>query len=218
LRKTRGKGDSPTQSTSLAKGRRAFGPRRAAFGPRRAAFTLIELLIVVAIIAILAAIAVPNLLEAQTRSKVSRSASDLRSIGVALEAYCVDSSNYPPENYPSPFVETASPWDSGLPNHIRLKPLTTPVAYVASLPRDPFASLEDPLNHVSPPTYHYAAALDLLHPEEVVFFEGENLEGRYCQWILQGNGPDRDPVPWQYPRYDPTNGASSVGNVIRVGP
>ncbi|MCL5269747.1 MAG: prepilin-type N-terminal cleavage/methylation domain-containing protein, partial [bacterium] len=36
------------------------------------AFTLIELLIVVAIIAILAAIAVPNFLEAQVRAKVSR--------------------------------------------------------------------------------------------------------------------------------------------------
>ena len=51
------------------------------------AFTLIELLIVVAIIAILAAIAVPNFLEAQTRSKVSRTKADMRTCATALEAY-----------------------------------------------------------------------------------------------------------------------------------
>ena len=39
-------------------------------------FTLIALLIVVAIIAILAAIAVPNFLEAQTRAKITRTIAD----------------------------------------------------------------------------------------------------------------------------------------------
>ena len=56
------------------------------------AFTLIELLIVVAIIAILAAIAVPNFLEAQTRSKVSRVKADMRSVATGVEAYRVDNS------------------------------------------------------------------------------------------------------------------------------
>ena len=59
------------------------------------AFTLIELLIVVAIIAILAAIAVPNFLEAQTRAKVTRCKSDMRTIATALEAYFVDWNRYP---------------------------------------------------------------------------------------------------------------------------
>ena len=59
------------------------------------AFTLIELLIVVAIIAILAAIAVPNFLEAQTRAKVARVRSDQRTLATALETYNLDNNGYP---------------------------------------------------------------------------------------------------------------------------
>ncbi len=59
------------------------------------AFTLIELLIVVAIIAILAAIAVPNFLEAQVRSKIARVKSDHRTLVTAIESYRVDNPAYP---------------------------------------------------------------------------------------------------------------------------
>ena len=65
---------------------------------KRSAFTLIELLIVVAIIAILAAIAVPNFLEAQVRSKVSRVKTDMRSLATAIEAYRLDHNVYPPNS------------------------------------------------------------------------------------------------------------------------
>src|SRR4030095_5642527 len=63
-------------------------------------FTLIELLIVVAIIAVLAAIAVPNFLEAQVRSKVSRTKADHRTIATALKAYRLDYNHDPEQGCP----------------------------------------------------------------------------------------------------------------------
>jgi type II secretion system protein G len=94
----------------------------------RSAFTLIELLIVVAIIAILAAIAVPNFLEAQTRAKVGRVYADFRSLATALEAYRVDQSNYPPSHSPMENGEFIEPPER------RLRPLTTPMAYMTKVP------------------------------------------------------------------------------------
>ena len=61
----------------------------------RKGFTLIELLIVVAIIGIIVAIAIPNLLNAIQRAKQKRSMADLRAIGTAAETYAVDFNRYP---------------------------------------------------------------------------------------------------------------------------
>lgn len=60
------------------------------------AFTLIELLIVVAIIGILAAIAVPNFLLAQQRAMKAQCAGNLHTLGVALATYRFDHGRYPP--------------------------------------------------------------------------------------------------------------------------
>ncbi len=108
------------------------------------AFTLIELLIVVAIIAILAAIAVPNFLEAQTRSKVSRVKSDLRTSATAIEAYYVDNNAYP-RCHVFGIAGSLNGWNpvTGITNPFNdapiLERLSTPVAYITTaLTRDVF--------------------------------------------------------------------------------
>lgn len=86
------------------------------------AFTLIELLIVVAIIGILAAIAVPNFLNAQIRAKVSRMQADHRSLHTAMMMYRVDNNSFHQHSH--------------APN--QNAPLTTPTAYMATSPADAF--------------------------------------------------------------------------------
>ena len=65
------------------------------FNRSKKGFTLIELLIVVAIIGIIVAIAIPNLLNAIQRAKQKRTMGDMRTIGTAVEAYAVDTNRYP---------------------------------------------------------------------------------------------------------------------------
>jgi prepilin-type N-terminal cleavage/methylation domain-containing protein len=57
---------------------------------RRGGFTLVEIMIVVAIIALLAAIAVPNFLRARKRSQATRVLEDLRMIDSATDQYAIE--------------------------------------------------------------------------------------------------------------------------------
>ena len=57
---------------------------------RRGGFTLVEIMIVVAIIALLAAIAVPGFLRARKRSQASRILNDLRLIDAAVDQYAIE--------------------------------------------------------------------------------------------------------------------------------
>jgi prepilin-type N-terminal cleavage/methylation domain-containing protein len=62
---------------------------------QRKGFTLIELMIVIAIIIILAAIAIPNYLRMTDRARRARVAGDFASLATANEAYSVDWGYYP---------------------------------------------------------------------------------------------------------------------------
>lgn len=193
---------------------------------RTRAFTLIELLIVVAIIAILAAIAVPNFLEAQVRSKVSRVKNDHRTIATALESYSVDHNN----NYP--WVNQNPGW--GIPPGPRPGGLTSPIAYMTSVPPDPFGGkvqaddIYAPYNQTKEYWYGTKAYFDA-HSWIWNVATGPG-QSPLAKWGLQSKGPDLHwavnppppgvlevDSPWDW-AYDPTNGTISRGNIVRSGP
>ncbi len=200
------------------------------------AFTLIELLIVVAIIAILAAIAVPNFLEAQTRAKISRVNSDFRTIVTACEAYAVDFNKYPGYMVPGYMITNlVTPGSS----------ITSPVAFLSSVPLKDEFRVERPDQgnpfgyyqyfwynddaYTSQPTravFRWQSLPQIGYPARNAFSlvswgprrsqsQGEHLEYApdFRGFIPPGNsigatGPDL---------YNPTNGTISDGDIVRFG-
>jgi len=173
---------------------------------RKRGFTLIEFLIVVAIIAILAAIAVPNFLEAQVRAKVSRVNSDHRSLKTALMTYLVDYNRFPGN------------WQSGVddPNEWLhyggwgFGALTSPIAYITNIPEDPFR------RGVASDYFNWGKS------------SGLNLRGFTEELVVfRSYGPDqsaqmmttaRTPGVLTMCHYDPTNGTVSIGDILSWSP
>jgi prepilin-type N-terminal cleavage/methylation domain-containing protein len=62
---------------------------------RRAGFTLVEIMIVVGIITLLAALAIPGFLRARKRAQASRIKDDLRLIEAAVDQYAIETQRQP---------------------------------------------------------------------------------------------------------------------------
>lgn len=69
--------------------------RRKGCDRRRSAFTLLEVMIVVAIIVMLAAFAVPNLIGMQDKAKIDTTKAQVKSFEQAVKAYKVRVGDYP---------------------------------------------------------------------------------------------------------------------------
>ena len=194
-------------------------------------FTLIELLIVVLIIAILAAIAVPNFLEFQTRAKVSRVVSDMRSMAIGVEAYIVDNNQFPASACDAPFGNGFAPANYRFTIYAQL---TTPISYLTSVFQDPFAINEQ---ETLAENYEYRRGFETGFGTAIVFNELRTATSTECggtnpdpskenSYIIWSVGPDQESdlneIPSfgnpysQWALYDPTNGSVSVGDVARM--
>lgn len=204
------------------------------------AFTLIELLIVVAIIAILAAIAVPNFLEAQNRAKVTRVMAEMRNHAIGLETYRVDNNQYPfPDDVQGGFLTSSDAprtfYETKFPVRI-----TSPIAYLTRLADDVFRNLAETSETYLP--YHYSTrhyadhrSLEAGTPEfDALSFAMLGSVNKGIEWYFLSHGPDNDhdagPSGGGTPGlpghitgdgvlpYDPTNGTLSNGDLIMFGP
>jgi len=185
------------------------------------AFTLIELLIVVAIIGILAAIAVPNFLNAQIRAKLASTYASMKSIQTAVAQYQMDN-NIPPIDR-GPDAQTGETYIA----------LTTPVAYLSSIAvfNDLFhtQSEEDDAIYFAYGGPYHSGQLD--DAARIASYKKAGIS-----YFLFGLGPDRQSNwPWPNPEYglyslntpgqagpnqdggiffSPTNGLTSSGDII----
>jgi type II secretory pathway pseudopilin PulG len=191
---------------------------------------LVELLIVVAIIGVLAATAVPNFLQAHVRSKVARAKADLRAIATGLEAYWLDNKAYP----------IGRTFCAGsMPNiddyNMCPMELTTPVAYLTERPTDAFNARHQ-YKYLAPGLGFSNGVLTLLvmwiprdfpndtgQDDDVAYYSQGESPIDYGIWSVGPSGAksfwesdlSHAPVP---PRtwYDPSNGTTSEGIIARL--
>ena len=191
-----------------------------------------------AIIAILAAIAVPNFLEAQTRAKVSRIKSDMRTMATALESCQVDENSYPPVfmdgggdiSGPKALAFLQSQVNSGHTNpnvydyiDVTGRALTTPVAYLTSIPHpSPF---QQQLEFFRDRGFLFLKAPETgINPRADWWCFDDDWGNKDVTWALMDGGPNQvwftNPEtnpPFEVTKaYDPTNGTISAGNIWRT--
>jgi len=101
------------------------------FRSRAAGFSLIEILVVVVIIGILAAVVVPRVMDEPDRARVTKAAQDVQALVTALNMYKLDNYQYPSTEQG---LDALVRQPSGQPE----APNWKPGGYIDRLPADPW--------------------------------------------------------------------------------
>lgn len=109
---------------------------------RSGGFTLIEIMVVVVILGILAAVVVPNIMGAPDEARATKAKQDIRALESALQLYRLDNFNYPSTQQG---LEALVAKPGGDPPANNWKP----GGYMKKLPKDPWGS---PYQYLSPGT------------------------------------------------------------------
>ena len=182
-------------------------------------FTLLELLIVIAIILVLISIALPNFVTVQMRAKVCRTQAELRTACMAIESYQSDWRDYPIYNGVEKTLPKPVPNDGG--PHFLPYNLTTPISYLEVVFEEIFHQQNqygntgmDPL-----PSHPFKYFTKELSPKFFAMREQANFgkPDSPHEYLLWAVGPC-DNCNMGLLAYSPTNGADSNGDLMRWGP
>lgn len=108
-------------------------PQQKPFSSKHTGFTLIEIMIVVVILGILAALVVPNMIGKAGEARQTAAAADIRAIANALEMYRLENFTYPSTDQG---LKALVEQPTGQPP----APHWSPTGYLRKLPKDPWGN------------------------------------------------------------------------------
>ncbi len=190
-------------------------------------FTLLELLVVVAIISLLAALVLPVLRTARIKANVARAHADLRSIATSIETYRLDRGAYP--------IARAFCAGGGMKvdDYNECPPELLSLGYLGAFPEDIF-NKGRAYKYIAPGLGYANNILTLLaiwvpkkfprdDGSDVPYFNSKNSPVKWAIWSVGPSGPKpfwrSEELHYPVPRrnwYNFKNGAESEGVIVHL--
>ena len=111
---------------------------------RQRGFTLIEIMVVIVILGILAAVVVPKIMSRPEEARINKAKQDIRAINTALDLYKLDNYSYPTTDQGLEALVSKSDAPPE-PKHFRTE------GYIQKVPLDPW---QNPYQYLSPGEHH----------------------------------------------------------------